>query len=189
MAFANRLSAGIGVSTSCTSSRSTPVLATSRSRSRLRSGAVHESTSDSTSCETSATPIKRATSEIANVIDMMSLSDLDVDDTSHDEHADDLHDKGGNNNHPAQRVGHHDVDIPRRNRNQDRRDRHRQKTKYPSGHPAVRADGTHVAFETEPLANQGGQVVEHLSEVAARLALRQDRRGEEPRVEQRNAFG
>src|SRR5438876_6023851 len=163
MAFANCLSAGIGVSTSCTSSRSTPVLATSRSRSRLRSGAVQDSSCDNASCVTSATQMKTATSESATVIDMV-LSDLDVDDASHDERADSLHDKRRNNNHPAEWVAKHDVDVPRRNDGQDCRDRHRQHTEYPTGHAAVGADRAYVPLQAESFADQGGQVVEHLSE-------------------------
>ena len=43
-----------------------------------------------------------------------------------------------------------------------------------------------LALDLEPLADDLRQVVEHFREVAARLALRQDGRDEEPRVEHGN---
>ena len=67
---------------------------------------------------------------------------------------------------------------------EDRR-HHRQD---PAGDPAVRARDAHLPLDPRPLADQRGQVVEDLREVAAGFALRQDRGDEEPRVEQRHAL-
>ena len=57
--------------------------------------------------------------------------------------------------------------------------------------PVIRAVGAldpHLPLHLEALADHGRQVLEHLRQVAARLALGQHRGDEEPRVEQRDAL-
>ena len=55
------------------------------------------------------------------------------------------------------------------------------------GDAAVRGQHANLPLDAESIANDRGQVVEHLAQVAARFALRQDRGDEEPRVDERNA--
>ena len=58
-----------------------------------------------------------------------------------------------------------------------------------STQPVMRAcaDDAHLALDLEPIANHRREVVEHLRQIAARLALGQHRGDEEPRVEQQHA--
>ena len=66
---------------------------------------------------------------------------------------------------------------------------HRQREQHVAGQPAVRRVDAHLAEDLEALADDVGEVLEDLGQVAAGLALDQDRGREEPHVEQRHADG
>jgi hypothetical protein len=53
--------------------------------------------------------------------------------------------------------------------------------------PPMRAGHPDLSLHPRTLANQGREVVEDLRQIAACLTLRQHRRDEEPRIEERNA--
>ena len=63
----------------------------------------------------------------------------------------------------------------------------RQRQQHVAGEPAVRRVDPHLAENLEALADDVREVLENLGQVAARLALDQDRGREEPDVEQRHA--
>ena len=65
--------------------------------------------------------------------------------------------------------------------------RRREAGENPSGDPSVRGQHPHLPLHLEPLADDRREVVEHLAEVAAGLALRQHGGDEEARVDERDA--
>jgi hypothetical protein len=72
----------------------------------------------------------------------------------------------------------------------DQRDRQerREGEQDVSRDAAVRGIHPHLAQDLEPLADDVREVLEDLGQVAAGLALDQDRRGEEPDVDERDAL-
>ena len=67
------------------------------------------------------------------------------------------------------------------------REKRRQRHQHVPGEPAVRGVHAHLPANLEALANDGGEVVEDLRQVAAGLALDEHGGREEPHVEQRHA--
>ena len=55
--------------------------------------------------------------------------------------------------------------------------------------PAFAGEGLNLAPNLEPLADEVADLVEDFGQVAARLPLQDDGRGEEPQVEVRHAVG
>ena len=74
-------------------------------------------------------------------------------------------------------------------RNRNARERRRQARQNPRAHAAVRGDHADLPLDLEALAHHAREVVEHLGQIAARLALRQHRGDEEPGVEHRHPHG
>ena len=60
-------------------------------------------------------------------------------------------------------------------------------SEHPAGNPAVGTHRTDLTPDSKSFANDRRELVEHLRQVAAGLALRQHGRDEDSRVEQRHA--
>ena len=91
--------------------------------------------------------------------------------------------------HLAHALAEQQVHVLRVDERQRDAEHRRQRQQHVAGEAAVRRVDPHLAQNLEALADDVREVLEDLRQVAAGLALDQDRGREEPHVEQRHAHG
>src|SRR5258706_1036333 len=126
---------------------------------------------------------------IAMVSKIGMALDLDFHDLLHDEVADDLQRHGRAQHDVADVVGEEELDVVRVGETQKTRHGDRNQAERGGGHAAVRADSADASAKLEALGDHIGQLVQNLSQVAARTLLQQHCRDEEVDIERRYALG
>src|SRR6185437_13858662 len=119
------------------------------------------------------------------IIIKMIISDLDPDDFSDDEIANDLRGHSCHYELLAVRIAGHSLQISGSHDQKSARRQNRKDSQNSSSHAAMGADGLHMPSKTEPLANDLCQAAQNLTEVSARLPLQQYGRGKESHIQQR----
>src|SRR5262245_38533932 len=111
-------------------------------------------------------------------------SHLDLDDLADPEVADRLHDDGAAHHHLTHALLEQEAHVFRVDEHQRAREHGGQRQQHVAGEAPVRGMDPHLTQNLEALADDVGEVVEDLGQVAARVPLNQDGRHEEPHVEQ-----
>src|SRR6185503_499882 len=113
-----------------------------------------------------------------------TVLNLDLDDFANPDVADALHHDRAHQHHLAHALAEEQLHVLRVDEIQGGRERGRQRHQDIAGESAVRRVGADIPLNLEALADDVGEPVENLREVAAGVALDQDGGDEEPDVEQ-----
>src|SRR5579864_6494305 len=132
-------------------------------------------------------PATAMAKNITMVIKMGMTLNLDFHDLLHDEVADNLQRHGRAQHNVADVVGEEELDVIRIGVEHENRHRDGNQAERGGRHAAMRADGPDASAELEALADHVGQLVQNLSQVAARALLQQHGRNEEVDIERRDA--
>src|SRR5437762_1117319 len=118
-----------------------------------------------------AANVMPATITKAKMISAMAASDLDPCQPPDDQEADDLEREPGADRHWSCRRGDQGVEIVRRQEVEDDREHQRAEAHEDGGLSLLLGEHTGVAQQLESLANDVGEAVEDLGQIAARAAL------------------
>src|SRR5688572_31477397 len=122
-------------------------------------------------------------------ISTVERSDVDVDDLADPEISDDLHHGRHAEEEPPQRAVEHQAAVLRIEQIDDRPDDDGKRREHVPAHAALRRVDAQLPADGEAGPDHRGEVVEHFGEVAADLALDEDRRYQDTNVHDVDPIG
>src|SRR5437660_3059953 len=115
--------------------------------------------------------------------------DLDRHDAANDQVADEDHERADDDQDPADDAGEHRLEVGWRHEEHERREQDWQGRDDRARRTSLRGKSLNLAFDSHPLADRIGDVVQDLGQVATDRAVDRIRRGHQVEVLARDALG